>query len=201
MRLRYSPLSPFARKVLVAAHETGTFARLDLVPADVWSSGSDIAADNPLGKVPVLVAPEGPIIGSTLICQYLDELHDGPRLVPAGRGERWRVLSAHALADGIMDAAVAHVVERIRRPAGMVWAGWLERQESKIEGALGSLAGMPAETRAGLDLHTVTLGCALAYLDRRLPLLGWRDRHPGLAAWLDAFATRPAMDATRPPPG
>ncbi len=133
-RLRYSPASPFARKVRVAAIELGLSNRIELVPSDVWAPDSDIARDNPLGKVPVLVTPDGTFIGSTLCCQYLDSLGAEPRLVPA-TAARWRVLQLHALADGIMEAAVAQVTEELRRPAQFVYAGFVERQWDKIRRA------------------------------------------------------------------
>lgn len=199
LRLRSSALSPFVRKVLVAAHETGTIGRITLVATDVWARDTDVADDNPLGKVPALRAPEGVIIGSTLICDYLDRLAGAPVLLPAETAARWSVLREHAVADGIMEAAVAHVVERIRRPEERQWEGWLDRQADKIRRGLDHLVALPAR-RQSADLFTITLGCTLAYLDRRLPDLGWRSAHPDLAAWLDDFASRPSMMATRPPP-
>lgn len=198
--LRYSALSPFVRKVLVAGHETGTIDRIALIATDVWSPETDIAADNPLGKVPALRTPDGPIVGSTLICEYLDGLGGAPILLPAARDARWTILAAHGVADGVMEAAVAHVVERLRRPPERQWDGWLVRQEQKIGRGLDHLASLPAAGRTGVDLFTITLACSLAYLDRRLPALGWRDRHPGLAVWQEDFAQRPSMIATRPPP-
>lgn len=198
--LRYSALSPFVRKVMVAAHETGTIGRITLVPTDVWARDTDVAEDNPLGKVPALGAPEGVIIGSTLICEYLDGLSGSPVLLPAETAARWSVLREHAVADGIMEAAVAHVVERIRRPEERRWEGWLDRQADKIRRGLDHLAALPDARRRPVDLFTVTLGCTLAYLDRRLPDIGWRRAHPDQAAWLDDFASRPSMMATRPPP-
>ena len=54
MRLRYTPLSPFARKVRVCAWELGLSDYLELAPCDVWAADSDIVIDNPLGKVPAL---------------------------------------------------------------------------------------------------------------------------------------------------
>lgn len=45
----------------------------------------------------------------------------------------------------------------------------------------------------------VAIGCALDYLDFRLPELDWRAGRPALADWAEAFAERPAMRETRPP--
>lgn len=199
MRLRYSPLSPFARKVRVFAAETGLAERLELVPCDVWAPGSDIVRDNPLGKVPVLLTGDGLFVGSALCCEYLDTLHSGSHLIPRAGSGRWLTLQLNALADGIMEAAVAHVTERLRRPERFVWQGWLDRQEAKIKrtlDAIGTEFGAPA---GRIDIAAITLACALSYLEIRLPQLGWRHDHRRLAEWHADFAARPSMAATQPP--
>jgi glutathione S-transferase len=198
LKLRYSPASPFVRKVLVFAHETGLAARIELVPTDVWAPDSSIFSDNPLGKVPALVSADGTFIGSALCCDYLDTLHAGRRLIPVEPGERWRVLQLHALADGIMEAAVARVVEELRRPKALVFQGNLDRQAEKIRRALDAIERKAATLGERVTLATVTLGCALGYLDFRLPLLAWRTGRPALAVWDSVFAARPAMKATKP---
>jgi glutathione S-transferase len=198
LKLRYSPASPFVRKVLVFAHETGLAARIELVPTDVWAPDSSIFSDNPLGKVPALVSADGTFIGSALCCDYLDTLHGGRRLIPVEPGERWRVLQLHALADGIMEAAVARVVEELRRPKALVFQGNLDRQAEKIRRALDAIEPKAATLGERVTLATITLGCALGYLDFRLPLPAWRTGRPALAVWDSVFAARPAMKATKP---
>jgi glutathione S-transferase len=198
LKLRYSPASPFVRKVLVFAHETELAARIELVPTDVWAPDSSIFSDNPLGKVPALVSADGTFIGSALCCDYLDTLHGGRRLIPVEPGERWRVLRLHALADGIMEAAVARVVEELRRPKALVFQGNLDRQAEKIRRALDAIEPKAATLGERVTLATITLGCALGYLDFRLPLPAWRTGRPALAVWDSVFAARPAMKATKP---
>lgn len=198
LRLRYAPTSPFVRKVLVVARELGVEDRLELVLADVWSPETDIAADNPLGKVPALATPDGVVVGSTLICSYLETLADGRSVLPADPAARWQALRLHAVAEGIMDAALAFTMERIRRPEDKVWQGWLDRQEGKVRAALEYLAASPASARAGVDLYTITLACALAYLDLRMPHVDWRGLHPGLAEFEAGFAERRSLRETRP---
>jgi glutathione S-transferase len=49
------------------------------------------------------------------------------------------------------------------------------------------------------DVVSIALSCALGYLDWRKPV-PWREDHPRLAQWLDAFAARePAFKATEAP--
>jgi glutathione S-transferase len=202
MKLRYSPTSPYVRKVAVVAIEAGLDARVERIETDVWDAATDIAEDNPLGKVPALVTDEGMVLyDSPTICEYLDSLHDGPKLIPAEGPARWQALNLHALAGGIMDAAVARVVEVRARPEALRFDGWLERQKLKIGRALDALEGRAAAGGLGgpVTLGTITLGCALGYLDLRFSEDAWRDGRPALAAWYETFSQRPSMQATVPP--
>jgi len=196
MKLWYSPASPFVRKVMVFAHEAGLTDSIELVTGDVWAPDSKILQENPLGKVPALVTPEGVFPGSYLCCEYLDSLHAGPRLIPGDPRERWPVLQLHAFADGIIEAAVAGVVEQLRRPKQFVYQGMLDRQQGKIIGTLNKITSMDLPRTA--DIGSITLGCALGYLDFRLPQLGWRDGRPTLGLWYEYFAARKSMQETIP---
>jgi len=196
MKLWYSPASPFVRKVLVFAHETGLADAIELARGDVWAPRTEITNDNPLGKVPALVTADGIFAGSYLCCEYLDSLHPGPRLIPSDPRERWPVLQLHALADGMIEATVASVVEQLRRPKEFVYQGTLDRQRGKIERTLDRIA--PAPPAQAPDIATITLGCALGYLDFRMPQLPWREGRTRLSQWYDAFSQRDSMQQTIP---
>ncbi|MGL9724777.1 glutathione S-transferase N-terminal domain-containing protein [Sodalis sp. (in: enterobacteria)] len=58
-RLRTSPASPFGRKVALAAAATGLADRLVIEPADVNDPNDSLLEQNPLGKIPTLITPEG----------------------------------------------------------------------------------------------------------------------------------------------
>src|SRR5215813_1681367 len=101
MKLRYSPASPYVRKCLALAHEAGLAGRIERVPTVTADPASGLAKDNPLGKVPALVLEDGQaIFDSPVICEYLDSLHDGPKLFPPAGAARWTALRHQALADG-----------------------------------------------------------------------------------------------------
>ncbi|MFV0279150.1 MAG: glutathione S-transferase family protein [Rhodoblastus sp.] len=198
MKLRYAKTSPFVRKVLVFADEVGQADRIELRPTDVWADNSDIAKDNPLGKVPALVTREGVFTGSFACCDYLDRRNGAPKLIPDASKERWRVMQVHGLADGMMEAAVAYIIETLRRPKEYVYSGYLDRQMTKIRGALGALEGRLGDLGA-VDLGSITAACALGYLDLRLAdHFDWRAEAPALAKWYAKFAKRPSMQKTRP---
>ncbi|MCJ7838030.1 MAG: glutathione S-transferase N-terminal domain-containing protein [Burkholderiales bacterium] len=196
MKLWYSPASPFVRKVLVFAHETGVADSIELVPGNVWEPDTGITRDNPLGKVPALATPDGVFAGSYLCCEYLDTLHAGPRLIPQDGPERWPVLQLHAFADGIIEATVARVIEQVRRPKEYIYQGTLDRQSAKIVQTLDRIAPMtPTQI---INIATITLGCALGYLDFRAPQLAWREGRGALSLWYETFSARKSMQATLP---
>jgi glutathione S-transferase len=196
MKLWYSPASPFVRKVMVFAHETGLADSLERVTGDIWAPDAAILKDNPLGKVPALITPDGVFPGSYLCCEYLDSKHGGTRLIPADPGERWRVLQLHAFADGVIEAAVARVVEQVRRPKEFVYQGTLDRQQGKITGTLDKIETMDLPRTA--HIGTIALGCALGYLDFRMPQFEWRNGRAALGQWYESFSQRPSMQATVP---
>ncbi|MCC2108077.1 MAG: glutathione S-transferase family protein [Hyphomicrobiales bacterium] len=198
MKLRYAKTSPFVRKVLVFADEVGMADRIELAPTDVWTAETDIARDNPLGKVPALVTREGTFVGSFACCDYLERRNGAPKLIPDEPKARWRVMQIHGLADGMMEAAVDYIIEVLRRPQEYVYAGYLDRQMAKIVGALDALEAR-LDDLSPVDLGSITTACALGYLDLRFAdKLDWRARTPGLAAWYAEFAKRPSMQKTRP---
>ena len=199
MKLLYSPASPYARKVLVLAHETGLIDRLAVIVAGASPTGpsAEVAAHNPLGKIPALVLEDGTALyDSRVICEYLDGLSAGARLFPEGAA-RWDALTRQALADGLLDAALLTRYERVLRPEERRWDAWDSGQTGKIRSALDRfetlVAGGPA-----LDIGTVATACALGYLDLRFPDLAWRGDRPALAAWFAEFERRPSMAATVP---
>ena len=189
MKLRYSPASPYVRKVTVVAHETGLIDRLEIVPTNVWANDTDIGRDNPLGKVPALVLDDGTVLyDSRVIAEYFDSLAPGAALFPASGPARWTALRRQALGDGIMDAGVSIRYERVVRPAEKLFPDWVEGQRRKI---LQSLDVLETEARAlfgELTIGHVAIGCALGWFDFRFSADNWRQRRPALAAWYATFA-------------
>ncbi len=200
MKLYYSQASPYVRKVLVAAHETGLAADIELVPVTVTPVAPDAAvtAANPLGKLPTLVTDDGAALyDSRVILEWLDERSSG-RLVPDEGPARWRALTIQATADGLLDAALLARYETWLRPEALRWDDWTDGQLGKVTRALDQLeaAFVPADPPR---LAEIAVACALGYLDFRFPQLGWRDGRPKLTAFEAAMAARPSMQATRPP--
>ena len=201
MKLYWSSRSPFARKVMVAAHEMGLADRIETVPTHVamTAPNRDLMRFNPLGKVPTLVADDGAVLfDSTVICEYLDSLHPGAKLFPAAPGERWQALRWHALGDNLLDTLVLWRNERLR-PASRQSPETIAGFELKTRNAVDLLENEAAALAAApFSIGHVAVGVALGYVDFRFPELAWRDGHPGLTAWHGTFAKRASARATEP---
>jgi glutathione S-transferase len=202
MKVRYSPTSPYVRKVMVVALETGLAERIERIPTTVAPTkpNDEVARENPLVKVPALTTDDGLVLyDSPVICEYLDTLHDGPKLFPAGDKARWLALRQQALGDGILDAAILGRYE-ILRPKEFQWQDWLDAQMRKVRGAL---AALEMEAEAGdlggpLTIGQITIACALGYLDFRYQSEAWRTKHRRLAVWADEVAQRKSIQLTLP---
>ncbi len=198
MQLFYSPTSPYVRKVHVMAIEKGLAEQIALVPCNPHAPGPELLAANPLGRIPTLLRDTGEaLFDSPVICEWLDQQGDGPSLMLPAGADRWTVLCVAGLADGIMDDAVALVMER-RRPAGEQSASTQAMRLNAIRRGLAWLDAQPEWLAGPLSLAQIAVACALGYLDFRLLELGWTDEQSSLAAWFQGFAQRPAMQATLP---
>lgn len=200
MQLIMSPTSPYARKVRIALREKDLpFEPVVDIP---WNDDTHVPDFNPLGKIPVLRLDDGSMLyDSRVIVQYLEQIRPAPALLPADAAARIAVLRWEALADGLVDAAVAVFLER-KRPAAMQDNAWIARQQGKIARALAAmerdLAGRRWCVEDGFSLADIAVGCALGYLDLRLPQ-PWREAHPALAALCARLDERPAFAETVPP--
>ncbi|WP_339489546.1 glutathione S-transferase family protein [Pseudomonas sp. EL_65y_Pfl2_R95] len=203
MTLFYSPASPFARKVLVLLHETGQLPTVELfdVQLSPVSPSGEVIARNPAGKIPALELANGDTLhDSRVILDYLDHQHSGEPLIPRDGANRWKRLSLASLADAVLDAAILIRYETFLRPEDLHWPTWLNAQQDKIERVLAEL-----ETQADtgqlqcFDIASISIACALGYLDFRQPQLDWRNRFPRLASWYAEASQRGSMLDSQPP--
>ena len=201
MKLRYSAASPYVRKVMVVAHETGQTDKIELIAPTVApvTENPEMARENPLMKVPTLVTDEGEALyDSPVICEYLDSLHGGPTLFPASGPARWKALRLQALGDGALDAALLARYELVLRPEALRWNDWLDGQMRKVRQSLDALEADRGALSGPLTIGTIAVGCALGYLDFRFGNENWRAKRPNLASWFEEFSRRPSMQATVP---
>ena len=191
MRLIGAVTSPYVRKVRVVMAEKKLDYRF--VPENVWADDTQIAAANPLGKVPCLVMDgQDAVFDSRVIVEHLDALSPVGRLIPPAGRQRIEVKTWEALADGLLDAAILARLERTwpGRAEGERSQAWIDRQMKKVDDALAAMsAGLGDKPWCSAGVHLtladIAVGCALGYLDFRFAELDWRARHANLARLLD----------------
>jgi glutathione S-transferase len=198
MKLYGSHRSPFTRKTRVAVHELDLAQAITFVPVVVSSTTTDdaLAALNPLGQIPTLVLDDGEVIhDSLIICEYLDVLAGGA-LLPREGPERWRALTRHDLANGLLETLVKLFTERKRAddPRHPIYADAFTAKARRVLPALDRIyADGPQRS---FDLGDIACACALAYADFRFAELEWRKGLPNLERRYAAMAERPSMRAT-----
>jgi len=194
MKLYGSLISPFTRKAMVIVHELDLKVSLLPRPEDA----AEFRRINPLGKIPALVLDDGSVLfDSPVICEYLNHVGGG-KFFPGmslwkENNGRWKAAGLHALADGIADAAVARMVETRQATPNQVH---IDRHMLAVE------AGLDALERSKMadppTIGEIAAGCALGYIDYRMPELDWRTSRPNLAAWYEKFSQFKSMLATQP---
>lgn len=202
MKLMYSPTSPFARKVRVAAIEMGLGDDIETVFQAVAPAKKNVdyaAKVNPLRKIPALLLDDGRVLyDSTVICEYLDDLAGGGRIIPAPGPDRWDMLTQHALAQGMMEAAVLVRYETWLRPEEHRWPDYADDQWDRIEAGLDWFEANAKGLKGPVNIAHIAIGCLLGYLDFRWPDAGWRDSRSRLTNWSNWIAKRDSFRQTQP---
>lgn len=197
MKLYITGPSPFARKCRIVAREKGLIGRIEEIAVDPYANAPELLASNPIVQVPTLIADDGlPISDSPVICEYLDALGSGPRLLPPDGPERLRVRRMETQANAALEMGVKLLLE-MRRPEGERSPSWIARWTENMGRALDALeAARPDAAR--LDMGVITAGVALAWIGFRHPGFDWRSSRPGLVALHAVIEERPSFVETRP---
>jgi glutathione S-transferase len=196
MRLFWSTRSPFARKVVAAAHELGVAERIQLerVVVSLTAPNDAVMAHNPLGQIPTLLLPDGSaLFDSTVILEWLDGQFGPNRLLPAAGAPRFAALRLQAIGDGIMENSIRRLGERMRGPLSSdvhARVNWM-----KIGAALDRLEAESASLDP-VSAGSLAVACGIAHLDFRHGDQDWRASRPKLSAWHAEFCTRPSMRHT-----
>ena len=191
------PLSPFVRKVLVAAGEKAI--EVDNVVFNPRQPPPEFRAASPFGKIPALQDGDYRLADSTAIVTYFEALRPEPALIPAEPRARGKAIWFEEFADTIATAAGAKILfNRFVAPR---------------------LLGIPGDEEAARKGEQ-ELVPILSYLEREAPAEGWlagewfsvgdiavasvltslgyvgmtptAATHPATAAWLARVAARPA---------
>jgi len=197
MKLFYSSNSPYARKCRVVILEKKLQNMVDMVSLMPSDNPPELIAADPLGTVPTLIVENGDAFcESPVICEYLDSVAVENPLFPAENSARFSALSLAALADGIMDVAVACVMEG-RRPIEKQYDVWIERKEKAVKRTIAKIAKLEIDKKSW-NIGTINVAVALEYVSFRLPNLDWKNEYNELSNWLDFLSKKASMQATKP---
>ncbi|MDX8385568.1 MAG: glutathione S-transferase N-terminal domain-containing protein [Gallionella sp.] len=199
MKLLGTNTSPYVRKVrLVLLEKSIPHTYIVDAPRE---PGSQVALSNPLGRVPALILDDGTcVFDSPVITEFADTLNDTPILIPRNdRLARMRVKRWEALADGIMDSAVAVRNETIRTEDKQEPDN-IRRHNDAVSRAL-KFASTQLEQQEWCEGESITLAdlalaSALVYLDLRQAGRDWRATHQNLAVWFNRMNERDSMSAS-----
>jgi glutathione S-transferase len=203
MKLTFSPASPFARKVRIAAIELGLIDRIAFVPTTVAPGTPNVeyAKITPVKKLPVLILDNGDVVlDSYVIVEYLDELAGGGMLVPASGPLRWKIKSDHSLLQGMLDSMLLCRYEAMVRPKELHWKAWADDHWNRARSGMARFEHeVDAMLARPLDIAQIGLVCVLGYADFRFADCGWRKAYPKLDAFHQKMLERPSVQISLPP--
>jgi glutathione S-transferase len=202
MKLTFSPASPFARKVRIAAIELGLIDRIEFVPATVapGTPNDEYSKIHPLKKLPVLILDNGDVIvDSYVIVEYLDELAGGGRLIPASGPMRWKVKSEHSLLQGMLDSMLLCRYEAMVRPEALRWKAWSDDHWNRAWLGMARFEQQADLMSRPFDIAMIGLICVLGYADFRFADCGWRKAYPKLDAFHQKMLEHPSVKVSVPP--
>ncbi len=194
-----SSLSPFVRKVLVAASEMGIEVAARNTPPQ--SLDAEFREASPFGKIPGLRHGDFTLCDSSAIAAYLDGLKPEAELIPADPQSRARVVWFDEFADTILaDAALKIFFNRIVGPKFQGVPGdeavadhaekellppildWLDR-------AIPASGHLMGERLTLADISVASVLVNLSHLGIALDAA----RRPSLARFADAMLGRPSF--------
>lgn len=197
MKLYITGPSPFARKCRIVAREKGLIGRIEEIAVDPYANAPELLASNPVVQVPTLIAEDGlPLNDSPVICEYLDALGAGPRLLPTDGPERLRVRRLETLGAQALEMGVKLVLEK-RRPGNEQSASWIARWTGNMGRALDALEAARPDPD-DLDMGVITAGVAVTWIAFRHPDFDLATGRPALMALQAALEARESFLETRP---
>lgn len=204
VRILGSYISPYVRKVLVVLDLKDIPYEID--PIVAFFADDEFTKLSPIRRIPVLLDDQLVLTDSTVICEYLDERHPAPPLLPRGAAARARARWLEEYADTRMGEVFIwrlfnqHVIQRF------VWGQQPDPElirrthEEDIPHVLDYLEGqLPAE---GFIFDELSLAdIAIAAPLRNAAFVRFRvdpDRWPRTAAFADRVHALPSFHKLRP---
>jgi glutathione S-transferase len=196
MKIYGFPLSPFVRKVVVAAREKGLEYELD--PANPSQPTEEFLKISPFSKIPALSDGDFCLADSTAIVTYLDAKYPTPALFPAAAEARGRAVWFEEVCDTVfIPAGAPIVVNRFLKPKIFGTEGDEEAAKAGEEaitrplGYLESAVGESGWLNGDFSIGDIAVACCI----KTLGYAGWSldaASYPKLAAWHGRVTARPA---------
>jgi glutathione S-transferase len=185
---------PYARRSRIVLHEKGM--DFDVHEVDLANKSEEFLSASPTGKVPVIVVDGDSIYESNVVNQYLDEVMDGPKLMPEDPKRRAYARIWMSFAD--TDFFPAVFVASVGRERGFSEDRISEAFE-KLEAALRKLEER-LEGREYLADEFSLADVAHAGNFVRLRELEERgeaslETYPNVAAWMERLEARTSYEA------
>jgi glutathione S-transferase len=204
VRILGSYVSPYVRKVLVVLDLKGIPYEID--PIVAFYADDEFSKLSPIRRIPVLIDDQIVLTDSTVICEYLDERHPAPPLLPRGAAARARARWLEEYADTRMGEVFIWRLFNHTVLQRFIWdqepdAELLRRtHDEDIPHVLDYLEGqLPAD---GFIFEELSLAdIAIAAPLRNAGLIRFRidpDRWPHTAAFLDRMLALPSFAKLAP---
>ena len=179
---------PFARRTRVVLHEKGI--DFEASEVDFRNKSDEFLEASPTGKVPVVVVDGDSLYESNVVNQYLDEVHEEPRLMPGDPKARAYARIWMARADDDFFPAV--FVAGVGRERGY--------SEERISEAFGKLKTALSKLEATLDGRDYLAD--IAHAGNFVRLRGLEERgeislegYTNLRAWMERVEGRESYEA------
>ncbi len=145
--------------------------------------------------MPTLIRDDGvAMFGGPVIYEYMDSLHDSPKMFPPSGEARWNALRLFGLGEGLFDSADLRVVE-LRRADGERSTEAINRYQQAVLRGLDRLEEEAAHFE-GFHIGLISIAGVLMWIDWLRDTRGnqdeWRTGRPTLTAWYEAFIERPS---------
>ena len=189
VKLYNTQLCPYARRTRMVLHEKGV--DFDVYEVDLSDKSEEFLSVSPYGKVPVLAVDGTSLYESNIVNEYLDEVHETPRLMPENPEARALTRSWMCFADDYFFPYVFRM--RVGAQRGFSEEQVLEAKE-KLQDALSRLEHQ-LEGREHLMGEYTLADIAHAGIFHRLRELDERGEvdlqgYPNVTAWMERVESR-----------
>jgi glutathione S-transferase len=185
---------PYARRTRIVLHEKGI--DFDVHEVDLSNKSEEFLSVSPYGKVPVVSIDGVSLYESNVVNEYLDEVHEIPRLMPANPEKRAFARSWMAFADDYFFPFIFRISmgsqrgfseEQIQEAREKLQDG-LSRLERQLEGK----EYLVGEYTLADIAHAGNF-VRLRELEERGEIS--LDGYPGVAAWIGRLESRESYEA------